>query len=117
MIQLACNQDFTVTSQGKVLDAPSPPNKSNLLRVSWQFNELCVAVCPPDENGIYPVYVPRLPGAVSQGSTEQEALENITEAVIALIATYQAENMEIPWATTLPDIVQDEQLRRIAIRA
>ena len=33
-----------------------------------------------DEGG-YTVYVPSLPGCVSEGETEEEALENIKEAI------------------------------------
>ena len=31
----------------------------------------------PEEDGVIPVYVPNLPGAVSEGESEHEALENI----------------------------------------
>lgn len=34
-----------------------------------------------DEDGIYVVTCPSLPGCVSQGKTEKEALENIKEAI------------------------------------
>ena len=33
------------------------------------------------EEGGYTVYVPSLPGCISQGDTKQEALENIKEAI------------------------------------
>ena len=33
------------------------------------------------EEGGYVVYVPSLPGCVSQGETKEEALENIKEAI------------------------------------
>lgn len=33
------------------------------------------------EEGGYCVYVPSLPGCVSQGETKEEAIENITEAI------------------------------------
>jgi predicted RNase H-like HicB family nuclease len=35
---------------------------------------------PSDEGG-YTVYVPSLPGCISEGETRQEALDNIREAV------------------------------------
>ena len=34
-----------------------------------------------DEDGVYVVTVPSLPGCISQGKTEPEALENIKEAI------------------------------------
>lgn len=44
-----------------------------------------------------PVFVPRLPGAVSYGKDEQEALSNIEEALTALIEEYLESDGEIPW--------------------
>ena len=34
------------------------------------------------EEGGYTVYVPSLPGCISQGDTKEEALENIKEAIV-----------------------------------
>jgi len=34
-----------------------------------------------DEDGVYVVECPAIPGCVSQGSTEQEALDNIRDAI------------------------------------
>ena len=36
-----------------------------------------------DETGMIVAECPAIPGCVSQGRTEQEALENITEAIVA----------------------------------
>ena len=41
---------------------------------------LKVVLEPSDEGG-YTVYVPALPGCVSEGKTKEEALKNIKEAV------------------------------------
>ena len=38
-------------------------------------------VLEPSEEGGYTVYVPTLPGCVSEGDTEEEALVNIREAI------------------------------------
>lgn len=35
----------------------------------------------PQEDGGYTVFVPSLPGCISQGDTKKEALENIKEAI------------------------------------
>jgi predicted RNase H-like HicB family nuclease len=40
-------------------------------------------VLEPDEDGMIVAECPALPGCVSQGKTEQEALENIREAITA----------------------------------
>ena len=38
-------------------------------------------VLEPDEEGGYTVYVPSLPGCISEGDTIEEALANIKEAI------------------------------------
>lgn len=38
-------------------------------------------VLEPSEEGGYTIYAPSLPGCVSEGDTEEEALANIREAV------------------------------------
>jgi predicted RNase H-like HicB family nuclease len=38
-------------------------------------------VLEPSDEGGYTVYVPALPGCISEGETIQEALENIREAM------------------------------------
>jgi predicted RNase H-like HicB family nuclease len=42
--------------------------------------KLKVVLEPSDEGG-FTVYVPSLPGCVSEGDTEEEALRNIREAI------------------------------------
>ena len=38
-------------------------------------------VLEPSDEGGYTVYVPSLPGCISEGETVEEALENIQEAI------------------------------------
>jgi len=38
-------------------------------------------VLEPSEEGGFTVYVPSLPGCISEGDSKQEALENIREAI------------------------------------
>jgi predicted RNase H-like HicB family nuclease len=54
-------------------------------------------VLTPSEDGGYTVTVPRLPGAISEGETESEALDNIREALKGLLAAYKASGEPIPW--------------------
>ena len=42
--------------------------------------KLNIVLEPSDEGG-YTVYVPSLPGCISEGDTELEALQNIREAI------------------------------------
>jgi predicted RNase H-like HicB family nuclease len=45
----------------------------------------------PDETGMIVAECPSVPGCISQGSTEAEALANITEAIAGCLAA-RAEN-------------------------
>ena len=38
-------------------------------------------ILEPSEDGGYTVYVPSLPGCISEGDTKEEALKNIREAI------------------------------------
>ncbi len=38
-------------------------------------------ILEPQQEGGYTVYVPSLPGCISQGDTKEEALKNIKEAI------------------------------------
>ena len=38
-------------------------------------------VLEPSDEGGFTVYVPSLPGCISEGETEEEALENIKDAI------------------------------------
>lgn len=46
-------------------------------------------VLEPSEEGGYTVYVPSLPGCISEGETRDEALENIREAIDLYLETAQ----------------------------
>jgi len=39
-------------------------------------------VMEPSEDGGYSVFVPSLPGCISEGNTKKEALKNIKEAIL-----------------------------------
>jgi predicted RNase H-like HicB family nuclease len=59
----------------------------------------CEVRLRPEEDGGFSVYAASLPGAVSQGEDEQEALANITEALEGVIATYLETGLPIPWSS------------------
>lgn len=62
----------------------------------------CDVALEADGSGGYSVYVPRLPGVVSEGDTETHALENIREALAAALETYLADGQPIPWIEAEP---------------
>ncbi|MCH7752761.1 MAG: type II toxin-antitoxin system HicB family antitoxin [Planctomycetes bacterium] len=58
--------------------------------------ECRVLLCPEPEGG-FSVHAIRLPGVVSEGDTESEALENIADAFRSAIQSYLEGGSEIPW--------------------
>lgn len=57
-----------------------------------------------DEDGAYVVECPAIPGCVSQGSTEQEALENIKDAIRQCLEVRAERGMPLTVATHEVDI-------------
>jgi len=53
----------------------------------------------PGEDGYIVVECPALPGCVSQGKTETEALENIKEAIRGIVAVRRKHGLPIPQET------------------
>jgi len=49
-----------------------------------------------DEDGMYVVSVPSLPGCISQGKTREEALENIKDAIKGYLESLKKHNEPIP---------------------
>ncbi len=54
------------------------------------------AVLEPQEEGGYTIYVPSLPGCVSQGETTEEALANIREAIEVYLESLKARGISLP---------------------
>ena len=52
-----------------------------------------------DESGMIVAQCPAIPGCVSQGKTESEAMENIREAICACIESRAANGMPLTIAT------------------
>jgi len=55
-----------------------------------------------DEGG-YTVYVPALPGCISEGDSREEALENIQEAIQLYLEP--SESQQLPDAATVEELV------------
>ena len=51
-----------------------------MLKLSY-LNMKFLVILEPQEEGGYTVYVPSLPGCISEGDTKEEALKNIKEAI------------------------------------
>lgn len=53
-------------------------------------------VLEPSEDGGYTVYVPSLPGCISEGNTREEALANIREAIELYLEPTEDERVSGP---------------------
>ena len=62
-------------------------------------------VLEPSDEGGFTVYVPALPGCISEGETEAEALKNIQEAIELYL-----EPVEDDWVLDEQAIVQEIEL-------
>ncbi len=49
-----------------------------------------------DEDGVYVVEVPALPGCISQGKTRSEAIDNIKEAIAGYLESLQEHGEPVP---------------------
>ncbi len=57
--------------------------------------EYHVVLIPAEEGG-YTVVVPALPGCISEGDTEEEALENIKDAIAGWLVVARRRGLYIP---------------------
>ena len=57
-----------------------------------------------DEDGVHIVECPSIPGCVSQGNSEQEALENIKNAIRACLAVRSEQGMPLTVTTREVDV-------------
>jgi len=54
-----------------------------------------LVVIERDEDGMYIVECPSVPGCVSQGKTEEEAIENVKEAIKACLEVRAEQGMPL----------------------
>jgi predicted RNase H-like HicB family nuclease len=62
-------------------------------------------VLEPNEEGGYTVYVPLLPGCISEGDTREEALTNIKEAIELYIESLTDDGEPIPSEDSVEEAV------------
>jgi len=58
-----------------------------------------------DEDGVYVAEVPALPGCISQGTTREEAVKNIKEAILAYLESLEARGEPVP-PSILEEVVE-----------
>ena len=76
--------------------APGAGMRASELRTSFTMESMKLLVTlEPDETGTIVAECPAIPGCVSQGRTEAEAVENIREAIAACLEARAANNMPL----------------------
>jgi predicted RNase H-like HicB family nuclease len=63
------------------------------------------ALIEQDEDGVFVAHVPALPGCISQGSSRNEALANVREAIEGYLESLRDHDEPIP-PTILEEIVE-----------
>lgn len=112
---------ITMTDESRTLAAPpigqatSEPGSPSNTETEW----LGIAIPPTyqrrcevrliREEGQVSVYVPALPGVVSFGQTDEEAITAIKEALIAAVETYQDRGQQVPWQELFQPAAQGER--------
>lgn len=70
------------------------------------------AILAKDEEGSgYVVSIAQLPGVISEGNDFASAIKNVMEAFVAVVETYHAEGMAIPWKEAPPEEPKEERFR------
>ena len=76
----------------------------------------CRVLLVPEDAGGFSAHATQLPGLVSQGESEEEALENIREAFRGVASVYQ-ETGRIPWSPVEMERSKDSLERWILVDA
>lgn len=72
--------------------------------VGWPEHGYRCHICLiPEDDGTWSAIVLNLPGAASCGKSEEEALENVREAIVGVIKSYLADDETIPWCDSVSD--------------
>jgi predicted RNase H-like HicB family nuclease len=77
----------------------------------------CEVVLEPEPDGGFSVFASDLPGAASQGATEEDALTNIVESLTGAIASYKAHNEPIPWSRPEEELSPLAKIRWVFVNA
>lgn len=82
---------------------PTAPGGSGILRRGTASMKLSVTL-ERDETGMIVAECPAIPGCVSQGKTEEEALANIREAIVACLEVRAEQGLPLTVRTVEIDV-------------
>ena len=78
----------------------------------------CRVMLCPEEVGGFSIHALDLPGVVSQGETEKEAIDNIVDAFTGVIAAYKDAGSPVPWGpVTVEDVPSGARELRVLVNA
>lgn len=70
--------------------------KLRLMERNTKERKMREVVIYPGEDGYWVVECPSLPGCISQGKTQEEAISNIKEAITEYIAALEEDGLPVP---------------------
>lgn len=73
-----------------------------------------IILCPETEGG-FSAHATRLPGVVSEGDTEVDAISNVKEAFRMAIKAYRDSGQTVPWENVQIDLCPGASERWIAV--
>lgn len=103
------------------LGAPVVEERIDLLdRTPWHKFEpgtafTCRVLISPEDDGGYSIHALDLPGVVSQGETEEEAVENFRDAFAGVVAAYRDAEEAIPWHDAEVERTRGSKERRVLV--
>jgi len=109
----------TVQRNPAVVDQAAEPQANQDSILDWESTVVYrveVRLEQQPEGG-YSVYVPALPGAVSEGETVEEAKNNMREALTGLVRSYCEAGEKIPWVEEVSRAENNEISKWIIFRA
>jgi len=68
-----------------------------------------------EDGGGYSVVALNISGVQSMGDTIEEAIENVKEAALAVIESYELDGLEIPWTASRVDEIGSATLKWIIL--
>ena len=102
-------------SDGRSAEQPKGTRVSHWDQPTFGTVIECLTYLVPEDDGGYSVFIPSLPGAVSQGETEAEAIRNIVEAFEGVVEVYKERGQPIPWTNTFDPPPENAKERRILL--
>jgi len=77
----------------------------------------CLICVEAELAGGFSAYVPSLPGVVSEGDTEAEAIKHMTEALLGALRSYRDDKLPIPWRQEETAVTGDVFSKWIVVHA